>query len=68
MNAEQAARIRTNGILKTLQDGVTAGRITQAEFDEHQALACQLVNCIDNEEKVAVLHKKMTEIIEKADQ
>ena len=68
MNAEQATRIRTNGILKTLRNGMTEGRITQAEYDEHQTLARQLINCIDNEEKAAVLHKRMTEIIDKADQ
>lgn len=47
MDTNTAARIRSTGILKTLQDGLAAGRISRSEFDEHQALARQLVEMIE---------------------
>ena len=43
MDTNTAAKIRSTGILKTLQDGLASGRITPSEFSEHQDLARQLV-------------------------
>lgn len=67
MNAEQAAKIRSTGILKTLQDAVEEGRISRSEFSEHQDLARQLVEMIEADaEKLADIMKRMDEILEKA--
>ena len=67
MDTNTAERIRANGILKTLQDGLTSGRITPSEFSEHQDLARQLVEMIEADaEKLADIKKRMDEILEKA--
>ncbi len=67
MDTNTAAKIRSTGILTTLQDAVAAGRITLSEFSEHQDLARQLVEMIEAEaEKLADIKKRMDEILEKA--
>ena len=67
MDKNTAAKIRSTGILKTLQDGLAAGRITASEFSEHQDLARQLVEMIEADaEKLAGIKKRMDEILEKA--
>ncbi len=67
MNTNIAARIRSTGILKTLQDGFASGRITPSEFSEHQDLARQFVEMIEADaEKLADIKKRMDEILEKA--
>ena len=67
MDTNTAAKIRSTGILKTLQDAVEEGRITPSEFSEHQDLARQLVEMIEAEaEKLADIKKRMDEILEKA--
>ena len=67
MDTNIAAKIRSTGILKTLQDAVAEGRITASEFSEHQNLARQLVEMIEADaEKLADIKKRMDEIMEKA--
>ena len=57
MDTNTAAKIRSTGILKTLQEAVAEGRITPSEFSEHQDLARQIVEMIeaDAEKLVAAL-------------
>ena len=67
MDTNIAAKIRSTGILKTLQDAVEEGRISCSEFSEHQDLARQLVEMIEADaEKLADIKKRMDEILAKA--
>ena len=60
MDTNIAAKIRSTGILKTLQDAVEEGRISCSEFSEHQDLAHQLVEMIEADaEKLADIKKRM---------
>ena len=56
-------------ILETLKTGLSEGRISPQEFEEHQRLAGILAEKVENdaeEAEVAEIHAKMKQILKKA--
>lgn len=65
MDEKTATEIRRIGVLEVLKQGLKNGLITQSEFDEHQALAQQLIDT-DYADHPELAHARMVEILEKS--